>query len=744
MSDAPTRLREALANRYTIERELGRGGMATVYLAHDVKHDRDVALKVLRPELAEVLGRERFLAEIQTTAKLSHPHILPLHDSGDAGGQLFYVMPLIEGESLRQRMDREQTLPLEEALQLAGEIADALSYAHAHSVIHRDIKPENILLQSGHAIVADFGIARAVRAAGDERITQDGTALGTPLYMSPEQSAGEREVDGRSDLYALACVLYEMLAGEAPFRGATYDAILVQRFTRPPPRVSVKRPAIPRAVDSAIFTAMARSPDERFTTLEQFAAALETRSAAAESAERSIAVLPFANMSGDPENEYFSDGITEEIINALTQLPHVRVAARTSSFSFKGKNPDLHAIGDQLNVTTVLEGSVRRSGNRIRITAQLINVADGYHLWSERYDRELTDVFAIQDEIATAIAGKLRLTLGGNEGQLVRPPTTNVDAYDAFLRGHALIKQRGPALPLAVRAFEEAIALDSELALAHAELAEALLLMGLYGMVPPHEIRDRARDASARALALEPDLVLGHVVLGLYSLLVEFDRERSTQAFTRAVQLRPQDLEARTLQAVFDFGYTQGSFARAESQLREVLQEDPRSASAWAGLGIVLAWGRNTLQAAVEARRGIELDPHAFYPQWSLLHALAVGPDHEQAIAVGGPMLARFGRHPWLMMGMALAAGAAGRHTQAEALYAELAARARSEYVQPASLMAAAIGTGNLPLAIGHLRKAAEIHDPVLALMLSHWPPLDPLRPLAEFAAVLRQLGWDR
>ncbi len=726
-----------------IERELGHGGMATVYLAHDVKHDRDVALKVLRPELAEVLGRERFLAEIQTTAKLSHPHILPLHDSGEADGMLFYVMPLVEGETLRQQMDREKGLRVEQALQITREAASALSYAHSHGVIHRDIKPENIMIQSGHAIVADFGIARAVRAAGDERITQAGTALGTPLYMSPEQSAGEPDVDGRSDLYALACVLYEMLTGEAPFTGPTYDAILVQRFTRPPPRVSDKRPAIPRAIDAAICRAMARSPGERFPTLGQFVAALEARTPPTDGGDRSIAVLPFANMSGDPENEYFSDGISEEIINALTQLPHIRVAARTSSFSFKGKTPDLRTVGDQLNVSTVLEGSVRKAGGRIRITAQLINVPDGFHLWSERYDRELTDVFAIQDEIATAIAGKLRATLGGDAaGQVVKPRASNVEAYDAYLKGHAFITQRGPALPLAVRCFKEAVALDPRFALAHAELAEALLLMGLYGMVPPHEIRDGAREASVQALAVEPELVLGHVVLGLYSLMAEFNRERSTQAFARAVDLHSQSLEARTLQAVFDFGYTQGAFAAAEAQLREVLKDDPLSANVCAGLGIVLAWGRKNPEAAVEARRGIELDPNAFYPQWSLLHALALGPDPKQAIEVGGPMLARFGRHPWLMMGMALGCGAAGRRAHAEAIYAELEARSRSEYVQPASLMATAIGTGNLPAALEHLRCAAEIRDPVLALMLPHWPALDPIRRTPEFAAVLRQLGW--
>ncbi|MGH7703616.1 MAG: protein kinase domain-containing protein, partial [Gemmatimonadales bacterium] len=495
---------------------------------------------------------------------------------------LYYVMPLVEGESLRERMTREKTLPVEEAVRLTREVADALAYAHAHDVIHRDIKPENILLQSGHAVVADFGIARAVRAAGSERITMTGMAVGTPAYMSPEQSAGERDVDGRSDLYALASVLYEMLAGEPPFTGTTMDAILVQRFTRQPPRVSTKRSNVPRAIDAALYTAMARAPEDRFATVERFASALDTKASAPDQElDRSIAVLPFANISGDPENEYFSDGISEEIINALTQLPRLRVAARTSAFSFKGKTTDLRTIGDLLNVGTVLEGSVRRAGGRIRITAQLINLADGYHLWSERYDRELTDVFAIQDEIATAIADKLKVTLRvGAEGQLVRPPTANLEAYDLYLKGHALVGQRGPALLRAVECFEQAIALDPRLALAHAELAEALLLMSLYGMVPPEEVRDRARQATSRALELEPELVAGHVVLGLYSLMAECDRLKASVAFARAVELDPLDVEARKAQAVFDLCYVRASHDAAQEKLRGVIESDPLSASA--------------------------------------------------------------------------------------------------------------------------------------------------------------------
>ncbi len=327
--------------------------MATVYLAHDERHDRPVAIKILHADVAASVGAERFLAEIHTTAKLAHPNILPLFDSGDDEGVLYYVMPFVAGESLRTRLERERIIDTHEAQRITREVADALAYAHANGVIHRDIKPENILLQSGHALVADFGIARAHSPAGNDRITTAGLTLGTPAYMSPEQAAADPHVDGRSDQYSLACVLFEMLVGEPPFSGPSVEALLVRRFTRPPPRASTRRPDIPRHIDGAMLTAMARDPNERFATMERFLDALRAPAqpwASTPGADASVAVLPFANMSADPENEYFGDGIAEEIINALAQVPGLRVAARTSAFAFKGKAHDFRAIGEKLNV----------------------------------------------------------------------------------------------------------------------------------------------------------------------------------------------------------------------------------------------------------------------------------------------------------------------------------------------------------------------------------------------------------
>ena len=425
-TDPLPRMRAALADRYTLERELGRGGMAVVYLAQDLKHGRQVAIKVLKPELAAAVGRERFLREIETAAGLTHPHILPLHDSGEADGFLYYVIPYIDGESLRDRLDRERQLPIDDALQIAREIADALNYAHSQNVLHRDIKPENILLSAGHALVTDFGIARTITATGAGPLTEVGALVGTPAYMSPEQVDGSQHIDGRADIYSLGCVLFEMLVGERPFKGSTLTALIANRLSVPTPSPRAFRELVPEAIDAAVKKAMASLPADRFSKAAQFAEALSPSRTAAATPDaapvkpNSIAVLPFANMSPDPDNEYFSDGITEEIINALCQLPSLSVAARTSTFAFKGKTIEIADVGKKLKVATVLAGSVRKAGNRVRITAELINVADGYHLWSERYDSEMDDIFALQDHIARAIALRFELTLAGPTGRLAQ------------------------------------------------------------------------------------------------------------------------------------------------------------------------------------------------------------------------------------------------------------------------------------------------------------------------------------
>ncbi|HYN80736.1 MAG TPA: protein kinase [Gemmatimonadaceae bacterium] len=547
-------LNSALVSRYRLDRELGRGGMATVYLAEDLRHDRRVALKVLHPELSSSLGPDRFLREIKLAARLNHPHIVPLYDSGEAAGFLFYVMPVVEGESLRDRLLRDGQVPLEESLQLVRGIASALDYAHRQNIVHRDIKPENVMLQEGEAMVMDFGIAKAVSVASGDTLTQTGMMVGTPAYVSPEQAAGDSVVDGRSDQYSLACVLYEMLSGRKPFVGATAQAVLSKRFTEPVPSIRSAFASAPEEVETALTKALAKDAGERFSTTMDFARALVAShlttpdgsplTPGGAGAVKSIAVLPFSSLSADPEGEFFADGIAEEIINALSKIKALKVSSRTSSFTFKGKNEDIREIGRRLQVGTVLEGSVRKAGKRLRLTAQLVNASDNSQLWAERYDRELEDVFAIQDEIAQSIVSALRVVLSEDEKKAIEQiPTANVEAYEAYLRGRQYFHQhRRKSHEFARQMFERAIELDPGYALAHAGVADCCSFLYTYFDATPANLA-RAESASRRAVELAPELAEAHASRGLaLSLSSGFDE--AEKEFQTAMRLDPKSFEA--------------------------------------------------------------------------------------------------------------------------------------------------------------------------------------------------------
>ena len=434
--DTFAHLKTALASLYRLRETAGRGGMATVYLADDLKHERQVAIKVLRPELVAQNEARRFLQEIRIAARLSHPNILPLLDSGsverDSGSALlYYVMPYVGCESLRDRLAREGRLPVDEAIRITRTIGAALDYAHRQNVLHRDIKPENILLQQGEAVVADFGIARALTEAAAEHVTERDIALGTMAYISPEQATGDPAIDGRSDLYSLACVLYEMLAGEPPFHGGSSHTVLMQHLTAAARPLRDHRPTLSIAVECAVAQALEKEPAKRFATMQEFTAALErppnNDPAPQAPVGKAIAVLPFVNATPEPDNEYFSDGITDELISALAKIDGLEVTSRTSVFAYKGRNADVRTIGRELGVSTILEGSVRRAGDRLRINAQLTSVADGRLLWAERYDRAAGDVFDLEEEMAATIVTTLRANLLGefSDPTPKRLPTTS-------------------------------------------------------------------------------------------------------------------------------------------------------------------------------------------------------------------------------------------------------------------------------------------------------------------------------
>jgi serine/threonine protein kinase/Tfp pilus assembly protein PilF len=598
--------------------------MATVYLAQDKKHDRVVALKVLHPELAASLGTERFLREIKLVARLNHPHILPLFDSDAADSFLYYVMPYVEGESLRERLDRQQLLPIDESIRHARAIASALDYAHRQNIIHRDIKPENIMLYEGEAMVMDFGIAKAVSAAGTATLTQTGMMVGTPAYVSPEQAAGE-ELDARSDQYSLACVLYEMLSGERPFTGATAQQIMAKRFTESAKPIRTLRGSVSEPVERAIEKAMSTDSKKRFATTAVFAQALASDSLKTPSdtqtlpqqivsAAKSVAVLPFANMSADAENEYFTDGMAEEIINALTKIQSLRVASRTSSFAFKGKNEDIGEIGRKLKVSTVLEGSVRKMGNKLRITAQLVNVADGYHLWSERYDREMEDVFAIQDDISQAIVKALRVILSEDEKKaLEKARPVNVEAYDYYLRGRQYFHQwRRKALERARQMFSRAIEIDPDYAIAYAGIADCCSFLYTYWDARESNLR-QAEAASGKALELEPNLAEGHLSRGIALSLTKQGESAETE-FETAMRLDPKLFEApyffgRALKAEGRYAEAAKMFERAAALRPEDFQAPLFLATVYNQLGQATegdAMRRRTIKL-IEER--LELDP---------------------------------------------------------------------------------------------------------------------------------------
>ena len=514
---------------YEITTPLGAGGMGVVYQARDTRLDRTVALKFLPPELTrDGAAKERFLREARVASSLDHPNICTIYEVGEvpegdvADTQIFIAMAHYDGETLKQRIDRGP-LDVPDALDIAMQTARGLGKAHAAGIVHRDIKPANLIVTAdGLVKILDFGVAKLVNEVG---LTQTGTTLGTVTYMSPEQASGAA-VDGRSDLWALGVVLYEMLAGRAPFAGEGSQAVIPNLLNREPEPLTMVRPDLPASLDRVVRRALSKDASQRYqqavgciTELQAVRSQLETAATqAAETGHRatpSITVLPFSNLSSDPEQEYFCDGLAEELIDALARLKGLKVVARTSTFKFKGQADDIRRIGEQLNVATVLEGSVRKAGNRLRINAQLINISGGYHLWSERYDRTMDDVFAVQEEIAQAIVAKLKVELvGETDAPLVKTSTTNPEDHSLFLQArHHMMRFTGPGYARALECLDAALAIDPDYAMAHAGIGWLHNTRSVLGQVEPREAFPRGLEAAERALSIGPEC--GAARLGL-------------------------------------------------------------------------------------------------------------------------------------------------------------------------------------------------------------------------------------
>ena len=663
--DSTAVLAVGLRDRYALERELGHGGMATVYLAHDLKHDRQVALKVLLPELATSLGPDRFQREIKLAARLQHPHILTVHDSGETAGQLWFTMPFVEGESLRDRLRRERQLSVDDALRVTREAAQALQYAHEHGVVHRDIKPENLLLtKDGNTLIADFGIARAMGA--DEHLTRTGSSMGTPAYMSPEQADGDSAVDARADQYSLAAVLYEMLAGEPPFTGRSLHAIVARRITEPTPSVRARRATIPAGVDGAIRRAMAPVPADRFATVAEFAQSLTTGAeparwhprvlraavtlvaglgigAAALFAWRRmdaggglpkggtpvVAVLPFENL-GDSADAYFADGVTEAVRGKLARVAGLEVIARGSSNQYRHTAKTPQEIARELGADYLLTATVRwdkapGGGSRVRVTPELVDAGPGHAprtRWQEPLDASLTDVFQVQADIATKVAGALDVALGDSARRdLAAKPTTSLMAYDAFLKGEAaadgLAAADPPSLRRAIGFYEEAVALDSAFVPAWAQLARARAVL-YFNSVPTPAKAEEVRHAAERAQALWPDRLEGPLALGEYYRSVALDNRRALAASEAGLKQAPNNVDLLGNAAMAEQAL--GRWDGALQHLAKAGVLDPRSANTARRTGATLLWLRRYPEAQATLDRGLALAPSN--PQFIELKAM--------------------------------------------------------------------------------------------------------------------------
>jgi serine/threonine-protein kinase len=747
-------LRERLGARYDLAEVIGRGGMAVVYRATDRRHDRAVALKVLQaPVVRSLEHADRFLREVRFAAQLAHPHILPLYDSGELDGPdgplLYYVMPLVTGGSLRDRLRAEQRLPVDHALRIGRAVATALDFAHRQQVVHRDVKPENILLQDGEPLVADFGVARALceACAIDGTITAPGIAIGTPAYMSPEQASGDPGVDARSDQYSLACVIYEMLAGSPPFAGSTPRATMARHATEPARSPRTVRPEVPAAVEQALLRALAKVPDSRYPTTAEFAAALVTPLSGLAPdfgayARQAIAVLPFVNASADPDNEYISDGVTDEVINALAKLSGLQVASRSSVFALKGRHEDARTIGALLGVSILLEGTVRKLGSRLRVTAQLTDASEGRLLWSERWDRDDSDIFAMQDDLARAIVARLRAHLLGPIGEPIpRKSPASLHAYNLYLRGRYAWNRRTPeGVREATRLFEQAIAEDPGYALAYTGLADAYALEVDYRAIPVTEGMRRARTEAERALALDDSLAEAHTSLAWVTFIHDWDWERAGREFRRAIELNPHYATAR--QWYSWYLAAMGRVPEGVLEAQRATELDPASVSIRRSLGWLYCTARRPDLARAVLERALVMNPEAPETLTTLGLAEEQAGRYEEAARVLRDALLYAPGDSNVMVTQARVAMKAGRPDEALAIASGVRMLERTRYVSPSDLAKLAIGLGETDQAFAALERARQERRGWLVYLRAD-PLFDPIRDEPRFRQLRAAMRLD-
>jgi serine/threonine-protein kinase len=776
MADAPDRLVEALSGSYRIERELGSGGMAVVYLAEDLKHGRPVAIKVLRPDLSYELGVDRFLREIRIAAGLSHPNILPLFDSGDANGLLYFVMPYIEGETLRQRLRRERRLTVDDTVRIVGEIGDALARAHEAGVVHRDVKPENILLEGGHALVTDFGVAWAIDAAGGERLTRTGMAVGTPHYMSPEQVTNESAVDHRSDVYALGCVAYEMLAGEPPFKGSSAPAVVAAHLSKEVDPLADRGAHVPDGVERAIRRALAKEPDDRFETTTEMVEALRgamtadavradrrraarrrwsVRAAAVAalaalsagawwlngalarpSIER-LAVMPASNFTRDPANDAFVDGVHEALVHEL-QRAGIGVVARQSVLQFRGSDLPSREIAAQLGVDGLLQPVVAREGGRVEVDVTLIDGRTELSIWNGTFESDVSSVLGLYRDVSRRVADELGVVLtAGTVARLAARPTVDPQVLEAVYAGQFHLRGFNPQdFALALGYFDEALERDSLSAAAHIGIAMVWGYRAQGGLVPMAEARPMMDRHTARALEIDPEVDRALFVDAAREVWGDWDVEEGERKMR--AELARDSLDAVT--TVF-YGHVLmilGRFDEALAYGRRAMALDPLSPFVAALHAAILANTGGTAEAIALLEDVHARSPGAGFGRAILVELLEAEGRLDESLAVRRGLEALYPG-----VADALDAGyAAGGYQEATRRAADQMARLVTQgiFVGPMRIAQLYLSAGDADSALAWYERAVEIRDPNVPY-LGVAEAARPLHGRPRFQALLERVG---
>jgi len=738
-------------SHYKILEKLGEGGMGIVYKAQDTKLDRIVALKFLPKHLlCDQEAKNRFEQEAKAASALNHPNITTIYEIDEKEGECFIAMEYIEGKSLKELL-KEKSFSLKEVLEIAIQTGEGLNAAHKKGIVHRDIKSDNIMLTNeGLAKIMDFGLAKL---KGATKLTTMGLTLGTLAYMSPEQAQGI-EVDYRSDIFSFGVVLYEMITGQLPFKGEHTAAIIYSILNETPEPLARYKTNIPEGLQRIVDKALEKNREVRYQNMDDLRIDLRKLSKELEltiskeqsytkKIQPSIAVLPFTNLSADREQEYFCDGMAEEIINALTQLEGLRVVARTSSFSFRGKEIDVREIGRQLNIENLLEGSVRKAGNRVRITAQLINVADGYHLWSDKYDRNIEDIFAIQDEISLAIVDRLKVKLLKEEkAKLVKRFTENQEAYNLYLKGRYFWNRRYEGgLQKGIEFFQQAIEKDPLYALAYVGMADCYILLGHFGWLPPKEAYPRARTAAEKALEIDDKLAEAHTSMGWIRTFYDWDWVGAEEEFKRALNLNPNYATGYEWYAVSLAPMER--LDEASILLKRALELDPLSLMISTVVGLGLYWARQYDEALDQYRRTLEMDPN-----FSLAYLFQgfnfVGKEMwKEAIASLKRFVALSMNSPIGIGHLGLAYALSGQTDEALKMLDQLNELSIKRYVS--SLYKALIygGLGKKDQAFEYLDKAYDERESWMATLKTA-PFMDNLRSDLRFTVLLKKIRFEK